>query len=159
LPVQAAPPRGPTWTDVDAVIELPAGHLADFGAIHRGMLHGLPLVNGYSGYFPHHYLPLLYALDHCHLVVLREFPTSRGVAVSIDRWNGNSLAMSAALRDMDGAVHLGASDRLDTFVLRNTHVAPPLPGRTLPVSQIWANRADREAERMVDGRIDTGWRS
>ena len=40
LPVEPAPSRGPMWTNVDAVIELPAGHIADFSAVHRSMYHG-----------------------------------------------------------------------------------------------------------------------
>jgi hypothetical protein len=157
LSVQAAPSRGPTWSNVDAVIELPAGRLADFAAIHRGMVHGFPIVNGYSGYFPPHYLPLLYALDHGHLDVLQEFPSPRGIAVSIDRSNANALAMSSALRDTPGSTHLGISDRLDTFLLRTTPRPPTRTGAPLRLAAVEANRMPEDALRMVDGRIDTGW--
>jgi hypothetical protein len=159
LPVQPSPPRGPTWSGADAVIELPAGHLADFAAIHRSMIHGLPILNGYSGYFPHHYLPLMYALDHGHLDVLKEFPAARGIAISIDRSDSRSLEMSAAIRSLDGSTHLGASDRLDTFLLRNSSVALPTLGGRLRISAVTANRTPEDARRMLDDRMETAWRS
>jgi hypothetical protein len=157
LPVQPAPSKGPMWKDVDAVLELPAGTLADFAAVHRSMYHRLPILNGYSGYFPPHYAALLYALGHGHFDVLHEFPTRRGIAISVDRSYPGALAVSAALRDTGGSTHAGLSDRLDTFVLHN---APPerLPTRQQrSIASVAVNRSADEAQRMLDGRVDTGW--
>ena len=44
-------------------MELPLGDpFHDVAAMYRGMSHGRPLVNGYSGYFPPHYAALRFGL-------------------------------------------------------------------------------------------------
>jgi hypothetical protein len=65
LPIREVPadlrvaPPGP----VAAVLELPVGGERDTSAMYRGMTHGLPVVNGYSGYVPPHYHALRLGLE------------------------------------------------------------------------------------------------
>ena len=55
--LETAPPAA-------AVLELPLGdEVADSEAVFRSIYHHLPVVNGYSGYFPPHYGPLTAGLE------------------------------------------------------------------------------------------------
>ena len=56
LPVAPAPAPLPLSVSADLVVELPVhGWVEDVAAMYRGMSHGRPVVNGYSGYGPPHY--------------------------------------------------------------------------------------------------------
>ena len=68
-----------------AVLELPLGGDQDRVALFRGMSHGLPVVNGYSGYEPPHYAALRLGLKARRDDTLTQL-TSRGpLFVMIDR--------------------------------------------------------------------------
>src|SRR5204862_3036784 len=56
-------PPSPAASARSALVELPLGDpFRDVAAMYRGMFHGRPLVNGYSGYFPPHYAALRFGL-------------------------------------------------------------------------------------------------
>ena len=58
--IVAAPPPPPVALAADLVLELPTrGWAEDVAAMYRGMAHGRPVVNGYSGYPAPHYELLL----------------------------------------------------------------------------------------------------
>src|SRR6185436_19784253 len=59
LPVVPAPLPLPVAVNADLVVELPTwSPMDDAGAMYRGMFHGRPVVNGYSGFVPPHYVRL-----------------------------------------------------------------------------------------------------
>lgn len=59
VPVVPAPVPPPAALTADMVIELPAyGWVEHAQAMYRGMSHGRPVVNGYSGYVPPHFARL-----------------------------------------------------------------------------------------------------
>jgi hypothetical protein len=62
LPLDA-PDLGAWRGSGSAVLELPLGGEHDRVALFRGMSHGLPVVNGYSGYEPPHYAALRLAIE------------------------------------------------------------------------------------------------
>ena len=56
LPVVPAPRPLPVTVTADLVVELPTwGYVEDVAAMYRGMSHGRPVVNGYSGFVPQPY--------------------------------------------------------------------------------------------------------
>jgi hypothetical protein len=58
--IVAAPPPPPVTLRAELVLELPTGGWADdVAAMYRGITHGRPVVNGYSGYPAPHYELLL----------------------------------------------------------------------------------------------------
>jgi hypothetical protein len=64
LPVAPTPAPLPLPVRADLVIELPVhGWVEDVAAMYRGMSHGRPVVNGYSGYGPPHYDTLSFDLQ------------------------------------------------------------------------------------------------
>ena len=57
LPIATAPRALPVAVSADLVVELPTrGYEEDVAAMYRGMFHGRPVVNGYSGWVPPHYV-------------------------------------------------------------------------------------------------------
>lgn len=157
MPVAPAPTAPPPYADVDAVVELPAGELADFAAIHRATLHGLPIVNGYSGYFPHHYLPLEYALTHGHFEVLREFPAPRGMGVAVDRHSADAEALAARLAEVEGVTPGNQTADWSVFIARTAPAPLRPPGRHVQIGRVTANRMPDDVRRMTDGDVETAW--
>jgi hypothetical protein len=160
LPVAAAPPPGVTaWTGVAAVLELPpADPGTDFGAIHRAMAHRLPIVNGYSGYLPPHYLPLAHAVRDRQWRALNEVARAGPLGVTIDRsWSGAREA-EAALRTQVYAAG-PAHERWATFIVPAQAAATDGLGPVLPVVSVRATMHEEDVGRMLDGDVRTAWGS
>jgi len=91
VPVVDGPPSIRVPLTGDLVVELPRrDHFDDVAAMYRGMSHGRPVVNGYSGYVPPHWGWLVYDLDvGCYesLDALR-----RGRALDVVIWIGTEEA-------------------------------------------------------------------
>lgn len=160
LPVAPPPAAGVTaWGDVAAVLELPlAGGDTDFGAIHRAMAHGLPIVNGYSGYLPPHYLPLAHAIRDRQWGALREVARAGTIGVAIDRASAGGRDLEAALRrEAYGPGPI--DDRFATFVVPSEPAARDSPGPRLPVVSARATMHGEDAGRMLDDDVRTAWGS
>ena len=68
------------------VLELPLGSLhRDVAAMYRGIFHGQPVVNGYSGFFPPHYPALAYGLARFDDALLARLSTLGVRNVRVDR--------------------------------------------------------------------------
>lgn len=91
IPVVDVPRPIPVPLRGDLVVELPRrDHFDDVAAMYRGMAHGRPVVNGYSGYVPPHWGLLIYDLGvGCYesLEALR-----RGRALDLVIWVGTDEA-------------------------------------------------------------------
>jgi hypothetical protein len=91
VPVVDVPPPIRVPLTGDLVVELPRrDHMDDVAAMYRGMAHGRPVVNGYSGYVPPHWGYLIFDLDFgCYesLDALR-----RGRALDVVIWTGTDRA-------------------------------------------------------------------
>jgi hypothetical protein len=91
VPVVDVPPPIRVPLRGDLVVELPRrDHADDVAAMYRGMAHGRPVVNGYSGYVPPHWGYLVFDLDlGCYesLEALR-----RGRALDVVIWAGTDRA-------------------------------------------------------------------
>jgi hypothetical protein len=95
LPVAAAPSSLPLSVTADLVVELPVhGWVEDVAAMYRGMAHGRPVVNGYSGYGPPHYAAL-------------SFDMQKGCLDSLDAVRGG--------RSLDVIVHSAAESGATTL--------------------------------------------
>jgi hypothetical protein len=91
VPVVDVPPPIRVPLRGDLVVELPRrDHSDDVAAMYRGMTHGRPVVNGYSGYVAPHWGDLVFDLDFgCYesLDALR-----RGRALDVVIWTGTDRA-------------------------------------------------------------------
>lgn len=162
MPLVRAPPK---WSsggldDRGAVIELPFGDdRHDLAAMYRGIHHGHPVVNGYSGYFA----PTRRALqnwiatgDHKALEQL----ASLGVTcVAVDT-NADSRGQS----NHYVASHRGAHRvRVDgAFVLyrlrpESGSLPSPVTGASVPIAALQANVNPDLLSALTDGDLTTRW--
>jgi hypothetical protein len=161
LPVAPAPARVPAWSGVSAVLELPIGSPAvDFGAIYRSMFHGRPIVNGYSGYAPPHYVPLVHALRDGHDEVLDELAAYGSIGVAISDSEREEPRASSVVQALGGRLR-----RIDVWPGWTTLIAPEHPrtllasGPAISVAHVDGNRHPEDTGRMLDGDVRTAWGS
>jgi hypothetical protein len=127
LPLDA-PDLGAWRGSGSAVLELPLGGEHDRVALFRGMSHGLPVVNGYSGYEPPHYAALRLAIEARADDALTSL-TSRGPLLVITerscdprgRWRRYALRHAGARVLHDGTL--------------GVYLLPALPPSALTVDQ------------------------
>ena len=141
------------------IVELPLGESwLDAPAQFRGITHGHPVVNGYSGYAPPHYRLLTIALRLNDGDVLRGLTTTTPLVVAlnrheeIDRWRSLVESQHGERMAEDSQFEIY---RLPVDPRPAAHaVDPPLPIRSIDAS------AGREGvARMLDGNLDTIWNS
>jgi hypothetical protein len=160
-----APPPASVLEPTDgpgAVIELPFGvPLRDGQAMYRGMTHLHPVVNGYSGREPPHWIVLGLALPSRDPGLLRELAARgvRHVVVFHDedparRWRGY-------VRSFPGAEVVRAAMRQTLFSLPSTEARPlaGCEGQPLPVARLAASESLEDAGKALDGDPDTRWQS
>jgi hypothetical protein len=144
--------------EVRAVVELPAGEpVVDFPALYRSMSHRLPVVNGFSGFAPPHYLPFVYAIAQGQLHVLHEIAANGPVAVLVDRALHWHTTMEAGLATLPGTRRLDADDRWAAYVVNGLRHPPIELGPRLAPRTIRANRQEQDVARLSDGRIESAW--
>jgi hypothetical protein len=145
-------------TGARAVIELPAGEpIVDFPAMYRSMFHGLPVANGFSGFAPPHYLPLVYAIGHDRFAALEELAVDGPIGVAIDRSLPWREAMTSGVAGLASARRVGSDTQWETFLLMNTRREPLALGPRLDRVHVRANRQGANVDRMTDGNVETAW--
>ena len=141
------------------VIQLPLGESwLDAPAQFRGIAHGRPIVNGYSGYAPPHYRLLALALNLDDGDVLKGLTaTTPLVAVldrheDIERWRGIVIGQRGRLVAEDGQ-----------FEIYQLPLDSRPPARTLDpalaIASIDASAGADRVRRMLDGDLETEWNS
>jgi hypothetical protein len=123
LPVVPAPRPLPVAVTADLVVELPTwGYVEDVAAMYRGMSHGRPVVNGYSGF-----VPLPYAVFHADLKSgcvnsLEALRGGRSMDAVIWRGDASVASLDAALRRLWRAA--SREETADVIVYRQPRTAP-----------------------------------
>lgn len=155
---EGAPWRALGSAGVKAVIELPPGEpIVDFPALYRSMWHWQPLVNGFSGFAPPHYLPLVYAIAHGQFAALHELAASGLLGVAVDRslhWHAD---MERLLSTLPKTKPLAIDDRWATFIVSGWPQLAVTLGPRLTPAAVRANRQEQDVARMSDGDIETAW--
>ena len=88
LPLQPLPDRWPASRagGFAAVLELPLGDVFDdIAAMYRATVHGLPVLNGASGFEPTHYFALKTALEEHDPAALDGLPAGTPVLIVVDK--------------------------------------------------------------------------
>jgi multisubunit Na+/H+ antiporter MnhC subunit len=143
-------------SSTDPVVELPLGRIdRDIAALYHAMVHGQPIVNGYSGFFPPHYVVLDIALRDGDLDALAAVAAGGSLTVAIDRhvefeqWAGALTARQALLLASDG----------DEYVFRLAGAGPDpiVEGEPLPIQAIDASEAKERVAAMIDADYSTVW--
>jgi hypothetical protein len=134
------PPSMPVPVTADLVIELPNRTWTEEApAMYRGMLHGRPVVNGYSAFAPPHYSLLRHDLERFCLDSLETTRAGRSLDVVIWRADGDAVRLDAA-----AAARWGISTRQETAEV----IVYRLPATGLA----HAARTDRVIDLLADCR-------
>jgi len=141
------------------VIELPLGESwLDAPAQFRGIVHGRPVVNGYSGYVPPHYYLLSTALRLNDGDVLTGLTSTTPLIVvlnrreEIDRWRRLVESRQGERVATEGEFEIY---RMPKDSRPSGHESdPPVPIRSIDASADLKN-----VDRLLDGNLDTIWNS
>ena len=138
------------------VVELPIGLVErDTAALFRSIDHRRPLVNGYSGYTPPHYVILEIALRDEDLDALAETTGGEPLLVAVDRrfqfprWAEALTARHAHLVADDAGTSL--------YRLAGAPRARTVSGDRLLIQSAEASVAPDRVSRMLDGDWSTAW--
>ena len=152
--LEALPGRAP-------VVELPMGFSGDdLAAMYRGMYHGRPVVNGYSGFFPPSYdvLRLGFALRDPRMFDVLTAPGPLLVVVDTARDPEGQWAKQAAARPGATLERVEAGRKVFSLAAGPLPAEVGFPAR-LPIQSVTANiNADR-MPLVLDGNLDTCWDS
>jgi hypothetical protein len=147
------------------LIELPLGDpFRDVAAMYRGMFHGRPVVNGYSGYFPPHYAALRFGLGVRDDDVLEQLALHgvRDVVVDSAR-DGDGIWKQYVIRHPGTQTVCTADGRTLYRLSASTPATPPDASRKsatpLAIALLRANVNSGEEKFMVDGDRTTRWQS
>lgn len=101
VPVVAAPQPMPVAVQADLVVELPThGYVEDVAAMYRGMTHGRPVVNGYSGWVPPHYISIQGDLRRDCVKSLESVRGGRSMDAVIWRQHASAGTIDTQLRQL-----------------------------------------------------------
>jgi hypothetical protein len=165
MPLELPPPpwpRGTTRT-VGPVLSLPLGDFGyDLEAMYRGMSHGKPLVNGYSGNFPPWYAGLALSLTNHDPRTLDELAALGVTEVVLDTALDPDGAWDRYVRTR--ATRLGnpgtgqfAAYRLTSS--RRPATGAPSTGPDFQIHAIDVSVNSGSAPAMIDGDLQTRWES
>lgn len=144
------------------VLEVPLGNVAgDLAAMYRSMYHEHPVMNGYGGYMPAHYLPLRFALRSPQEATAAAFAAlgTPVIAVADGRTADGQKWMSALAR-LPGVEYVGADAGWRIFVVPDSaQRLPELSGPRLAVSALTTNTGPARLAPLADGNRLTAWRT
>ena len=125
----------PAGGSVAAVLELPLGEERDTSAMYRAMTHGLPVVNGYSGYPPPHYLALRSGLERREPGVLAALREQGPVLVLVDRAAADAESLQRLVRSEADVRSLGEDAGRSAYLLPGIRPQPePALGPRIPIT-------------------------
>ena len=117
VPVVTVPPALAAEVQADLVIELPTrGVMEDVAAMYRGISHARPVMNGYSGWMPPHYLQLQKDLRNNCVKSLEAVRDGRSVDAVIWRSDPSATAIDVALGQLWS--NATREERADVIVYR-----------------------------------------
>ncbi len=158
--IPAAWPRGTTRT-AGAVLSLPLGDPGDdLIAMYRGMQHGKPIVNGYSGNFPTWYASLQMGLAARDPGVLDELAALGVTEVVLDTSLDQNGELDRYIRTRSTRLD-NPGGQFAVYRLTTTHARTEGPrvtlGPILPIQSITVSVNPPGVPAMTDGKLDTRW--
>jgi hypothetical protein len=161
LTVVPPPPRiSADWGSAAAVLELPAGRPElDFPAIYNGMFHGRPIVNGYSGYAPPHYVPLADALRDGHFEAISELAAFGPIAIAVNDAGTQSAAAVERIAKLPRIERRNGPPGWTLFDAPREALARTAGGTPVPLVSVQPNRQAQDVTRLMDGTVESAWGS
>ena len=147
-----------------ALVELPLGEpFHDVAAMYRGMSHGRPLVNGYSGYFPPHYAALRFGLGLRDDDVLTQLAVHGVSDVVIDAAQDGDGVWKRYVMAHPGTQTVCSQDGRTLYRLGSSTQDRSLrggpAGTPLSIAALRANVNEGDEKFMIDGDRTTRWQS
>ena len=158
--VEAAPERRPTPPGVAFRLDLPMNLDNDARALYQQTFDGVPLFNGFSGYFaPHNYA--LGELVAAHDPRILQALSSRGpVGVVIDHASDEDGAYRKFILAYPGAAPHQTHPAWSSYTLPangNGDLLPDVAGEPLRIKAITAFPSQPHTPRATDGSVNTRW--
>lgn len=158
VPPPAAAPAD--WGNAAAILELPAGRPElDFPAIYHGMFHGRPIVNGYSGYAPPHYIPLAHALRDGRYEAIGEIAAFGSVAVAVKAGSSQAADAVERIARLPWIERRSAPAGWTLFQVPQQALARPPAGSPVPLARVDPNRQPQDVARLMDATVASAWGS
>jgi F5/8 type C domain len=147
----------PARYDFGTVVELPLmNQVVDFEAMYRATLHGHPVANGQSGFFPEHYRALQLAFDDGNPRGLDALAQPDPLLVVIDRRFDAQGRLNHIVEQAERITKLGGDDRWAFYGL-----APPshlaCGGGDVAIASAAYGNTPIDLRLVTDGNIDTAW--
>ena len=144
-----------------AVMELPLGETGDdLSAMYRGMYHGRPVVNGYSGFFPRSYDVLGRGLAIRDPQMFDAITAWGPVAVAVDERRDDGGQWATQLAARPGTVALGEESGRKLFLLSGGTLPPELEAsQRLKIQSASASVQSQGIALALDGNPETRWES
>lgn len=144
-----------------AVMELPLGDTSsNLEAMYRGMYHGRPVLNGYSGFFPQHFDVLGRGLEMRDPKLLDAVTAWGPVGVVVDSQRDDRGRWAGQLSAHPAVVFLGEESHRKVFLLPASPAPPDLDrAHPLPIRSAFANVGNDRIRFALDGDPDTRWDS
>ncbi len=148
----------PTHYEFGTVIELPMSMPLDFLAMYRATLHGHPVANGQSGFFPEHYLALERAFEDGNPRGLDALAQPNPLLVVIDRHADSDGRWNHIVEQADRITRLGGDPRWTFYGL-----APPprsaCSGPDVAIASAVYQNTPVDVKLVTDDDIVTAWRA
>jgi len=149
----------PSGVNFGAVVELPLHPESDVPAMYRATLHGHPVGNGNSGFFPPHYSALLRALESGNPRALQAVSRSGPLLVVVDRSKDPDGRWNRMMSQAEYAERVGSDTHWTSYRLD----APPVAicdAPALPMASLTGqDGAPIDLRPLTDGRSETRWTS
>jgi hypothetical protein len=156
----APPDARPNRTAAVARVDLPFVGSHDLRALYRAILHGRPLVNGYSGYFAPHHDVLKRLLNEGDHDAMRHMAQFGDLEVVVDHAYDRDGRWRKYVATYPGIERVHRDEQHSSFRIRESdHGARyrRLPAPILPIVGIMASGNQELAARMTDGDLATRW--
>ena len=156
--VSAAPGPRPAPLGVATRLDLPTGD-TDPMAMYQQTLEGVPLVNGYSGYFAPHYYALCELLGARDTRALQALAAAGPLGIVVDHAGDRDGAIRKWLEQVPGAAVAHSESGWTSYRLESRPwTAPPdAAGPVLPIKSVDSYPSPPHAVRAVDGDLKTRW--
>jgi len=142
-----------------AVLELPMGEVSyDVTAMYRGMAHRHPIVNGYSGYSPPHYDPMVLAVRQEDESVFTGLASLGLRHVVLNTGSDPDDTWRAYIERHPDLRFVREADGQRLYeITESAAAAMAAPGPSLPIAGATASRWPDDVANMLDGKLETRW--
>jgi hypothetical protein len=144
-----------------ALVELPLGHpYHDVAAMYRGMSHGRPVVNGYSGNFPPHYAALRFGLTLHDDDMLTQLARHGATDIAINADDDADGVWRKYVTSHQGAQLVCTEGRQSLYRLNEKPAGESTTNdAALPIALVRANVNGDAVTKVTDGDRTTRWES